>query len=519
MHHPNIVPLSLALKPSRKLAALSLCVAGGLSSLQFASALPKPLGSEKPNIIVILADDLGYGDVGFQGCKDIPTPNIDRLAAEGVRFASGYVCWVACAPSRAGLLTGRDPNRCGFHTNPTPVLASDQGLPPGIPTIPGALQKQGYVTGGIGKWHLGTTPDRHPNSMGFSEWFGFLGGAHDYFTWEHYGKKLPKRPWPEWFVNNTLPILRNNTPVHLAIDSYTTDVFTEEAIEFINHHHEKPFFLYLAYNAPHEPWEAPEQDEAKFSLDRTTPPQGISPKKRRTYVTMVSKLDQGVGRVMETLRQRSLDERTLVFFLSDNGGGPNLTLQGGVLKPCYPSSNYPLRGFKGDLWEGSFRVPFVARWKGKLPAGVNVDDPITSLDIGATALTLAGGAPKEMCLEGVDLMPRLTGQTKAAPHERIFWKEHSRGSVREGRYKLITAEKGAKYELYDLVDDISETRNLAAEKPELVQRLDTVWKAWNAEMPKPAWVTPPEKEWTKPEYQPPLWPEETAGAQKTPPEN
>jgi len=197
-------------------------------------AAEKP-ASEKPNVIVILADDLGYADVGFQGCKDIPTPNLDALAAGGVRFTSGYVTWPACAPSRASLIAGRDSHRFGFYGNPTPVLAGDQGLPPGMNTVPRALQTQGYVTGGFGKWHLGATPDRHPNSMGFNEWYGFLGGAHEYFprdtykTWHKGAKdKLPKRPWPEWFLNITLPIVRGNEPV--KTDRYLTDQLSGEAL-------------------------------------------------------------------------------------------------------------------------------------------------------------------------------------------------------------------------------------------------------------------------------------------------
>lgn len=451
----------------------------------------------RPNIVVILADDLGYADIGVQGATDVPTPNIDRLAAGGVRFTNAYVTWVACAPSRASLLTGQDSHRFGFYTNPTPVLAKDQGLPPGIMTFPRALQERGYVTGGIGKWHLGTTADRHPNRMGFTDWFGFLGGAHDYYPLEHYPRKAPERPWPEWFVNHTLPILRNQTRVR--VDRYLTDVLTEEAQSFIERHRQSPFFLYLAYNSPHSPWEAPEDEEARYSLEKVAKINGIPPEFRRTYDAMVSRLDSGVGAVMEALRRHSLEERTLVIFLSDNGGGANTQPNG---RPGYPSWNGPLRGFKGTLWEGGIRVPFLANWRGVLPAGRTYDQPVSSLDIGATALALAGGAPRNMRLDGVDILPHVIGRKKGPPHQRLYWKQQARGAIREGRYKLITGEKNTTHELYDVVDDIGETKNLAAAKPKLVKRLDAAWKAWNAEMKPPLWVTPPQSEWTKPEYQP-----------------
>ena len=464
----------------------------------------EPAAARRPNVIIILADDLGYADVGFQGLGDLPTPNIDRLARGGVRFSSGYVSWCACAPSRAGIITGRDSHRFGFYTNPTPVLAADQGLPPGIMTVPRALQQLGYVTGGIGKWHLGATADRHPNRMGFSEWFGFLGGGHDYFPWEYYGRKIPQRPWPEWFVNGTLPILRNDEPV--KADRYLTDLFTDEATAFIRRHKAEPFYLYLAYNTPHSPYEAPKDEEAKFDTQKMAHLDRISAEFRRTYVAMVSKLDQGVGQVVEAVHANGLDEQTLIFFLSDNGGGAN-SHDG---KPGYPSSNHPLRGWKGTLYEGGIRVPFVASWKGRLPAGTTFAQPVSAFDMGATALALAGGAPQGMQLDGVNILPHLTGQTQAAPHERLFWKEQVRGAIREGRFKLLTGEKNTRRELYDLDADIAESKNLATEKPELVKQLDAQWQAWNRTMAPPLWQTPPQKDWTKPEFQPPPWPEENA---------
>jgi arylsulfatase B len=477
----------------------------GILVLSMGGVLLEGRAAEKPNVIIILADDLGYADVGFQGLGDIPTPNLDRLASAGVRCTSGYVCWTACSPSRAGLITGQDPHRFGFYDNPNPVLAVNQGLPPGIMTVPRALQQQGYVTAGIGKWHLGTTPDRHPNRMGFTEWYGFLGGGHEYFprdtytTWNKGAKtKYPQRPWPEWFVNHTLPIVRNSDTV--KTQRYLTDEFTSEAVSFIKRHPQNPFFLYLSYNAPHSPYEAPEDEEALLDVNKMAKVPGVTAAQRRTYAAMITRLDKGVGEVLAALKTSGLEEKTLIFFLSDNGGGHS--------GPGYYSSNHPLRGYKGDLYEGGIRVPFVVNWKGKLPAGSVYQHPVTSLDIGATALALAGGAPAQMKLDGVNLVPFLSGQRKEAPHERVCVKRQGLGMVREGRYKLITGVGKRAHELYDVESDLGETKNLAAENPELARRLDTAWQTWNAQMAPPLWKPVPEKEWKRPEYQPPLMPDE-----------
>jgi arylsulfatase A-like enzyme len=225
----------------------------------------------------------------------------------------------------------------------------------------------------------------------------------------------------------------------------------------------------------------------------------ISPEFRRTYVAMVTRMDAGIGKVLDALIEKGIEENTLIFFLSDNGGGENVNERGAA---GYPSSNEPLRGFKGMLLEGGIRVPYIVSWKGILPEGVSYDHPVTSMDIGATALALGGGAPKNMPLDGVNIIPYLAGKKKTEPHDRLYWKLWSRGAIREGRYKLITAEENPKYELYDLEADLTESLNIADENPELVKRLDKLWKKWNAEMMPPLWVTPPRSEWTKPEYQP-----------------
>ncbi len=338
-----------------------------------------------PNVIVILADDLGYADLGFQACKDIPTPHLDALAKSGVRFTNAYVSHPFCSPTRAGLLTGRYQQRFGHENNPRydptdPVL----GLPLDQVTIADVLKSSGYATGIAGKWHLGATPKHHPLRRGFSEQFGFIGGGHDYFQNNLPGEKR------EYFI----PIERNGDPV--PEKDYLTDALSREACAFIRRHEKDPFLLYLAYNTPHTPLQPAEKYAARVA--------GIADETRRKYAAMVCALDDGVGQVMRTLRETGRDADTLVVFFSDNGGPVGVN----------GSSNAPLRDGKGTVYEGGIRVPFVMRWPGRLKPGV-VDTPVISLDVFPTAAALAG-APVPKNLDGVDLMPFLTGKSKQPPH-------------------------------------------------------------------------------------------------------
>ena len=448
----------------------------------------------QPNIIVIMTDDQGYQDVGFNGCRDIPTPNIDRLAAGGVRFSSGYVSMSYCSPTRAGLVTGRHPVTFGYTMNPNPILAPGQGLPPGTTTIGGYLQEQGYVTCGVGKWHLGSTPDRHPNTMGFTEWYGFLGGGHAYFPLEHpyYGDRWEKleRPWPEHYINQSMPILRNS-----EIDDhrqYLTRDFTDRGIEFIRGNRDKPFFLYLAYNAPHTPYEAPVDVVAQFPEEKLTSFEKVDPAHRAIYAAMVSEVDRGVGRIMEALKKEGLSENTLVWFLSDNGGCPH---------PKCPSSNLPLRGYKGTMYEGGIRVPFVLSWPGKVKAGSVLDQPVTALDIVATAFALSGGDLREADLHGKDLTDLVTGKSNQAPHEALFWKHgyYQRGAIRKGNFKLVITND--EVELFNLVDDLSEEHDLSGTQPELASELMAEWNTWDSRNPPALWKPVPREEWTRDENQ------------------
>jgi arylsulfatase A-like enzyme len=413
--------------------------------------------TRRPNILLIVADDLGYADVGFNGCKDFATPNIDSIAKSGVRFTNGYVSHPFCSPTRSGLMTGRYQQRYGYENNPK-YDPSDEisGVPLSETMLPQTLSAAGYSTGIVGKWHLGAAPKFHPMKRGFQEMFGFIGGGHDYFKAEMEGD--PK----EYFI----PIQRNGKPVEEK--EYLTEAFSREAAAFIRRHPKDPFFLYLAYNCPH----TPQQVSGKY-LERY---KHLRDPKRRLYAAMMSAMDDGIGQVLAALREQKLDSDTLIFFFSDNGGPTEVN----------GSSNAPLRGGKGSVYDGGIRVPFAARWTGRLPAGKQFHHPVISLDIFPTAAALAGAKlPTAKKLDGVDLMPHLLGAATKPPHERLFWRMGGGVSfaVREGNYKLVKTADGT--QLYDLDKDIGETKDLAATHPEIFKRLENAREQWNKELIEP----------------------------------
>lgn len=408
----------------------------------------------KPNIVVILADDLGYAGLGCQGCPDIPTPHIDSLAANGVRFTDGYANHPVCSPSRAGLLSGRYQHRFGFEHNSGPELyaADNFGLPRDERTLAERLKELGYTTGMVGKWHVGFKEGLRPHERGFDHHFGFLGGAHNCLLGP----------------NRRAELVRNGESIEE--EEYLTDAFAREAAAFMDRSKDKPFLLYLAFNAVHAPLEATQAYEDRF-------PQIVDPK-RRTYAAMTAAMDDAVGRVLAKLREHGLEENTLIFFYSDNGGP---TLQ-------TTSSNAPLRGYKGQLLEGGIRVPFLAQWKGTLPSGAVYPHMAMGFDVHATALAAAGGAmPTDKPLDGVNLLPFLTGAQKGAPHERLFWRASQQSAVREGDWKLIQV-RGEQSQLYNLREDIGESRNLAGDKPELLQQLQSAYAEWDRQMMPAQWV-------------------------------
>jgi arylsulfatase A-like enzyme len=446
-----------------------------------------------PNVVVIMCDDLGYADVGFNGCKDIPTPNIDRVADGGVRCTSAYATYSVCGPSRAGFMTGRYEQRFGFERNPQ-YRPDDpnMGLPKEERTIAETLKPAGYTSGVIGKWHLGAHPGNHPLNRGFDFFYGHLGGGHRYFPEEltiqnSEDAKDEPQSYQTW-------ILRNHDPV--APRTYLTDEFSDAAVEFIERAarnarsvtpnskpetlnsepqtaNATPFFLFLSYNAPHAPLQATEKYLSRFP--------NIGNEKRRTYAAMISAVDDGVGRVLDTLENLKLEENTLVFFLSDNGGPESHN----------SSDNGALRGGKGDAWEGGFRVPYAVIWPGTLPSGVDYDHPVSSLDILATVADLSG-APEDPArpLDGTNLIPYLTGKDNGVPHEAIYLRKFDGGqyTVRSGDYKLLIQGANAAPQLYNLQKDIGEQNNIAAQHPEKMQQLEVLRKQWDSQLIEPRFL-------------------------------
>lgn len=414
--------------------------------------------SGPPNIIVILADDLGYGDVSFNGCPDYSTPNIDSLATNGVLCTNGYVTHPFCSPSRAGLLTGRYQQRFGYENNPNGDVSNPRlGLPIEELPLPQLLEPAGYVCGLLGKWHLGFTSNLDPMHRCFDEFYGFLGARSDYYN---------------------AHLLRGETPV--IEPEYLTDAFTREAVAFINNHAAQPFFLYLAYNAVHMPFDRPPQVYMDQVADITDPD-------RRKYAAMVVALDAGVGQVLQTLQDQNLLDSTLIFFLSDNG----------AIQEDW-TRNDPLHGYKFDVWEGGIRVPFAVQWTGRLPPNVVYDDPVSSLDIVPTVAAAAGvPLPTDRVYDGLNITPYLAGE-QVSPPRTLFWRWFGLGpdgpvgsqntiwAVRSGPLKLVMT-KTPPAKLYNLLSDIGETQDLSLTQPEDISFLQQLYDQWNTETVYPLW--------------------------------
>lgn len=429
---------------------LFLALSGAL-----ATATAAPAAAAKPNILLIVSDDHGYADAGFQGSKDIPTPHLDRLAASGTRFTNGYVTHPYCSPTRAALMTGRYQQRFGHERNPFyNPLDRREGLPMSETLLPARLQPAGYATGWVGKWHLGSAPEFAPQRRGFAETYGFIGGGHRFRAW---AVNLAVEPM--------LPIERNG--VAGEIPDHLTVAFGREAAAFVRRHRSEPWFLYLAFNAPHNPLEPTPERLARFAAIKDT--------SRQKYAAQVSLMDDAIGETVQAMRETEQEQRTLVFFFSDNGGPVGIN----------GSDNTPLRGAKGNVYEGGVRVPFVMSWPERLPAGRTDDRPVSSLDVFATALGAAGVAmPTDRRYDSVNLIPYLTGEKKGAPHERLFWRSGPLLAVREGNWKLVRSATAAD-ELYDLNADVAEAKNLATAQPAVTARLAAALDAWNKELIAP----------------------------------
>jgi arylsulfatase A-like enzyme len=405
-----------------------------------------------PNVIIFYADDLGWGELGCQGSKDIPTPNIDSLATGGVRCTQGYVAATYCSPSRAGLMTGRYPTRFGHENNAVAGEKSGTGLSLRETTLPSRLKACGYDTICVGKWHLGFGPEYRPTARGFDEFYGTLANTPFFH--------------PTNFIDS-----RKSPEVVKVQDSafYTTDAYADRSVDWLKSRTNAPWFLYLPFNAQHAPLQATQKYLDRFA--------GITDQKRRTFAAMLAAMDDAVGRVLTAVRERGQEENTLIFFIADNGGPTQGTT----------SQNGPLRGFKTNTYEGGPRVPFLVQWKGRLPAGRTYDLPVMNLDVAPTILASAGkpidAAEK---LDGVDLVPFLTGKATGRPHETMFWRFGDQWAVRNGDWKLVVSKGGGGTpELYNLAADVGEKTDLAGSEPARVAELKKLYDGWNAQQAEP----------------------------------
>lgn len=398
----------------------------------------------RPNIVVIVSDDQGYGDSScYDHPKEVSTPAIDRLAAEGVRFTNGYASGYVCAPTRAGLLTGRYQQRFGFYE----AGDSRTGMPTSEITVADVLKKEGYATAVIGKWHVGIEPEYRPLQRGFDEFYGFLGhGAHDYFelgiTSEHNS------------------IYRNDKPINDT--GYLTNNLAREAVSFIERHKDQPFFLYLPFNAVHWPLQALQEHIDRFNT---------GDKNRDVYLAMLVCMDEAVGKVLDALKRAGVDEKTLIIFFSDNGGARNNRADNGAL-----------RDYKHSVYEGGIRVPFIVRWPGSLPRGAACDEPVISLDVMPTVCAAAGAElPDDRIYDGRNMLPVILGQAEKPLHEALFWYDGTnQWAVRAGKWKLLS--RNGSVELYDLASDIGEKNNLKEQFPQIVKRLQSTFDAWKSQL-------------------------------------
>ncbi len=411
----------------------------------------------RPNLVFILADDLGYGDLGCYGCPDIRTPRLDQLAAEGVRFTDAYSSGSVCSPTRAAFITGRYQQRIGLEWA-VYYDVPEEGLPPQETSLATMLRNAGYFTAMAGKWHLGYG-DWNPTRHGFDRFFGMLGGNVHYF--DHYGRKGTPDLWLD-----EQPVERKG---------YITDLIAEEAARFVGEAGDRPFFLYVPFNAPHFPFQGPGDANREV-----TPKKDWQTGDRATYAAMVESLDTNVGRIVDAIDARGLGENTLIVFTSDNGGDVH-------------SRNAPLSGGKGKLSEGGIRGPCIARWPGRLPARTETAQVALTMDFSATFLAVAdASAPENRPLDGIDLMPVLEG--RVPPIDRtLFWRRAidpwrknvvPQRAVRQGRWKYVDFPEG-KQALYDLSTDVGETNNLRNAHPEIAAALLTKLNDWEAAVDPP----------------------------------
>ncbi|MEZ4319262.1 MAG: sulfatase-like hydrolase/transferase [Myxococcota bacterium] len=409
-----------------------------------------------PNIVVLLIDDAGYADFGMNGSPHFQTPAIDALAAEGVRFTAAYVTAPICSPSRAGILSGRYPQRFGHEFNPPSNAGPEAGLPVTVTTLADVLHERGYATAAIGKWHLGRSGHFNPTRRGFDSFYGFLNGERSYFPMTQRGPQDLKRGTrhvPESF-------------------DYLTDELASEASDWIGAHAHEPFFLYVAFNAVHMPLDALREDVMAQAPELTG--------ERRTLAAMTAAVDRAIGHVLDALEREEIGDETVVFLLNDNGAGKQ-----------NHGDNAPFHGGKGNLYEGGIRVPYVVRWPGVTDDGTTFDAPVSALDIFPTALAAAGAPPREE-LDGVDLRPWLDGDRADAPHPLLFWRLGESWAIRDGSMKLLS-DRGGTPQLFDLESDPGEQVDLSSQDPERVATLQRRYDAWNLQLAAPAFESATEE--------------------------
>lgn len=445
--------------------SLSLYLTFFTCEVQASSSIPAKKITQQPNIVFIFSDDAGYADFGFHGNKVFETPNLDKLASQGVKFSQAYVSAAVCGPSRAGLITGKYQQRFGFEENnvpgymtTSPELDDDMGLPLDQKTMANYLQDLGYKTAIFGKWHLGNADRYHPLKRGFDEFVGFRGGARDFFP---FGKEVI-----------------NRTPQDLKLErgfgkfkepnKYLTDFLADETIDFIERNKNQPFFAFVSFNAVHTPMHATKEDLAKIK--------GLTGK-RKELAAMTIGLDRATGKILDKLKTLNLERNTIVIFTNDNGGPSDSNA----------SVNAPFSGTKANHLEGGIRVPFLMRWPNKIKANSQYDAPISTLDLLPTFVSAAGGKnTPEDSLDGVDLMPFIQGKAQGIPHQTLFWKKEVRAAVRDGDWKLLRfPDRPA--ELYNIKNDIAELNDLASQHPDLVRKLYKKIFDWEVTLTRPMW--------------------------------
>lgn len=452
----------------------------GLFSQPVYGALPASEPGRQPNIIVLLVDDLGYADLSIHGSRDVVTPNIDSIAKNGVRFTDGYVTAPVCTPSRGGLMTGRYQQRFGFEYNMAPGVIEHSGLDLEQQTIADLLKPAGYATGMIGKWDLGVSEPYLPRKRGFDEFYGFPGGSR------------PHSPTQEANVPYNA-MYRNETMVDET--GWSSDVYAEEAVDFIKRHQNEPFFLFVSFTAPHWPMEATPADMKAF--------QQVEDLHRRTFLAMMQGLDRAVGRVLNCVDGLKLSDNTVVFFLSDNGGAtgpPRKTPDQEFAYGANTSRNEPFRGDKGQLYEGGIRVPFFLQWKGRVPAGTVCSTPVISLDIAATAVDISDAPAPRAKLDGENLLKVLDQSRTRASERPLYWRlgdnnrplpwaGGNRRAVRSGDWKVVDyADRDA--ELYNLKNDPGEGNDLSSENPSKRKELMGMLEKWETGLESPRWSLP-----------------------------